>query len=128
MLAKTVVVSLMGFAAITEAATLHRPFDQIMQRRSAKALKSRQFGGGFNGGNNFGNGGNNGGNNNNNNGGNNGGNNNDQNNDNANDNNNGGNNNNNGGNQCLEQDVIATGSAQDGTAESDDPAEAASLT
>lgn len=127
MLAKTVVVSLMGLAAITEAATI-RPFDQILQRRSTKALKSRQFGGGgFNGGNNFGNGGNNGANN----GANNGGNNNGQNNGgNANGNNGGNNNNNNnnGGNQCLDQNVIATGSAQDGKAQSDDAAEAASLT
>ncbi|KAI1245790.1 Pathogenicity cluster 5 protein d [Eutypa lata] len=123
MLAKTVVVSLMGLAAITEAATLHRPFDQIMQRRSAKALKSRQFGNGgfggnFNGGNGFNNGGNGGDNGQDDNNG-------DQNNDNGNNNNNGGNN---GGNQCLDQNVIATGSAQDGTAQSDDPDEAASLT
>ncbi len=123
MLAKTVVISLMGLAAVSEAASLLRPFDQIMERRTSKALNRRQFGGGNNGGNRN-NAGNNGGNNaggNNNNAGNN-----------NNNNNNGNNNNNNGNNQnanqCLDQNVIATGSAQDGKAQSDDAAEAASLT
>ena len=133
MLPKSVLVSLMGLTAVSEAATVRRPFENIMARRANNALNTRQFGGGGGfgngggfGGGGFGNGGGfGGGNNGGDNGGNNGGN---DDNNNDNNNNNGGNNNNNNNNQCLDPEVIATGSAQDGTADSDDPAEAPSET
>ncbi|RYP45131.1 hypothetical protein DL768_008489 [Monosporascus sp. mg162] len=119
MVSKSFIVGLLGVAAVTEAASVPRPFDQILNRRAAKAVKSRQFGGGFGGGG-FGNGGgfnggggfDNGGNF----GGDNGG---GDNNDGGDDNNDGGDNNNNGGNQCLDPSVIATGSAQDGQADAE---------
>ncbi|RYO74239.1 hypothetical protein DL764_010921 [Monosporascus ibericus] len=131
MVSKSFIVGLLGVAAVSEAASVPRPFDHILNRRAAKAVKSRQFGGGFGGGG-FGNGGgfngggfNNGGNF----GGNNGGNNNnnggdDNNNNNGGDNNNGGNN---GGNLCIDPSVLATGSAQDGQADAD-AGQSASLT
>ncbi|KAI8966086.1 hypothetical protein F5Y11DRAFT_211874 [Daldinia sp. FL1419] len=120
---KSVLIGLLGVTALAEASAIHRPFDQIMNRRTARALNTRQFGGGqfgggqFGGGN-FGQGGNKGQNQGGNNNGQNGGNNGNQNNNN-NGGNNGNNNNNNGGNNnqgslTLNQNAVQTGSQSDG--------------
>ncbi|GAP87220.1 hypothetical protein SAMD00023353_2300380 [Rosellinia necatrix] len=129
---KNILVGLLSLTAIAEATAIHRPFDNLMNRRAARSIETRQnFGNRFgNGG--FGRGGQNGGQNNGQNGGQNNGQNqgNQGNNNNNNQGQNGGNqdqtqdqnqgnngNNNNNGNQAaltLNADALQTGSAQDG--------------
>lgn len=114
---KSILIGLLGITAFAEASAIHRPFDQIMNRRAARALNTRQFGGGQFNGAKFGQGGqgaNNGQNQaNQNNNGQNGGN-------TGNQNNNNGGNNNNQGSLTLNQNAVQTGSQSNGNPDAAD--------
>ncbi|KAI0850009.1 hypothetical protein F5Y00DRAFT_261111 [Daldinia vernicosa] len=120
--AQSILIGLLGVTAFAEASAIHRPFDQIMNRRAARALNVRQFGGGQFGGGQFGGGnfgqggqgGNNGQNQGNQNNAQNGGNNGNQNNNAGNTNNNANNNKNNQASLTLNSNAIQTGSQSDG--------------
>ncbi|KAI1641447.1 hypothetical protein F4809DRAFT_636733 [Biscogniauxia mediterranea] len=46
MLTKDVLIGLLSLAVVADASAIHRPFDHVMNRRAARALETRQFGGG----------------------------------------------------------------------------------